>query len=697
MNHKTILFSLLLISSLCNAQLKYPVAPRKEVTDTIFNTVINDPFRSLEYDGKELADWLLQQKETTKGYKKEELKNFDKLLDKLNDYSYNYSPSYIKKGKYYYRYFVNSDHTNASLYFTRNPTEEYKMIINPSWFAKNSESIGISDFFVSKNNEYIAVTLSKSGSDWNEVRIQVLSTGKFLDEVITGLHNDDIAWREDGFYYWKYVATDLEKNDSKRLRHRKLYYHKVRTSQEQDILIHSEVVPAGVSHFQITPDEKYMLLNTISKDTSSKVWMLKELVTNKEIILPDTVLNPKSYYTVILHVENKIYLKTNNKATNGHIVVLDISTLRTSIIVKEYADVLEDVQIASQNIMCLYYRNGGFGIVLYDLTGKEILAKQFPVGQHVGLMSENNKPGFFINAFNFPGVIYEIDIEKKSWEPLSKTYVSHSHEDFVTKYVKYPSKDGTMIPMFITYKKGIELGSGNNPVLLYGYGGFGVSTTPFFEASHIVFMESGGILAVPQIRGGGEFGEEWHNAARRAKKQTTFDDFISAAEYLIKIRLTNPDKIAINGTSHGGLLVGVCMTQRPDLFKAAIPEVGVFDMLRFERFTVGSSHRQEFGTVANEKDFKNLHSYSPLHNIKEQINYPATLVMTSDSDDRVPPLHSYKFTARLQEVMPIDKPCILYVNEKAGHHGASNSDAHFNYEAMKYSFIFKQLNMVVGK
>lgn len=695
MTRKTIFLFLLLVSSWCNAQLKYPVAPRKEVIDTIFKTIVSDPFRPLEYDVKETSDWLLQQNDLVTEYRKANSKDFDKLRAKIDDYSESYSPTYIKKGKYYYRYFVNSNRTNASLYLARSPHDEYQMIINPGWFAKGNESVGISDFYVSSNNEYVAVTLSKSGSDWNEVRVQELSTGKFLDDVIIGLHNDDISWRADGFYYWKYPSIGLEKNDSKRLKQRRLYYHTLKTTQEKDLLVHSEIVPEDANSYQITPDEKFMLLNTVHSDTSARVWLLKDLENNKEILLPDSILSPKSYYRVIIHDNNKLYLKTNYKAPNGHIIALDLTTLQASVIIKEYADILEEVQIAAQNIMCLYYRNGRFGIVLYDLNGKETLANQFTVGQHVGLMSENNKPQFFITAFNFPKVIYEIDLEKKKLEALEQTFISHNKENFITKYIKYPSKDGTMIPMYITYRKDIEIGSGDNPVLLYGYGGFGSSTTPFFEASNIVFMEAGGVLAVPQIRGGGEFGEEWHKAAKRLKKQTTFDDFIAAAEYLIKIRLTNPDKIAINGASHGGLLVGACMTQRPDLYKAAIPEVGVFDMVRFEKFTVGGLHRKEFGTVSNEEDFKNLYSYSPLHNIKEHVNYPATLVMTSDSDDRVPPLHSYKFTARLQEVMPSTHPCLIYVNEKAGHYGASKYNDHLDYEAMKYSFIFKQLGMSV--
>lgn len=677
---------------------KYPQTNKAIQYDTIFGEVVYDPFRWMEEPSVEVNNWLEIQADLLSQYKRKELKHYSSVYNDLVTYSYVDFKPLIKQGSSFYFYKYNSYYSSPSLYQQRGYNTNNWSIVDIDKFEEKGERVSITNFKVSLDEKYLAFSLSRSGSDWREIRVKDIDKGKYLEDLIKWVKYSDIHWKGDGFFYWKYDTPEKGFELLEKVKNQQLYYHKVGTKQEEDELIFEiEEQEYFNSSFEVTSDKRYLIVYTFQKihDEWKKVILIKDLELESQLENLLVCPNEDNNFSIIDHIGGKLYLTTDFEANNYRILSIDVKSKEIIEVIPEYDQLIEKANIISNKIVCLFYSEGKYLLAVFDLGGNPLVTDQFDEGFHVSGFDGNNDDEeslYFVRSFYFPTIVYRINFRENTIKLLSETKILYDHKQFETRYLKYESKDGTWIPMYLTYKKGIDLTSGINPVLLYGYGGFGVSLVPHYDPGYILFLKSGGVLATPQIRGGGELGTSWHEAGKILNKQNSFEDFISAAEFLIQCRITNPSKIAINGGSNGGLLVGAMITQRPELFKAAIPEMGVFDMLRFERFGIGYVHHEEYGSASDSLEFLNLLKYSPYHNISNEENYPATLVITADNDDRVPPLHSYKFASRLQETSNTI-PYLLNLQTQAGHYGSSIlQDKHY-HEALKWSFIIENLGM----
>ncbi len=679
----------------------YPLAEKDGTSELIFGQTVADPYRWMEKPSPKLDQWLHQQTGVLEEYKRNELKNFSRVYSALVHYAYSDFQPLIKQGNQYYFYQYINYHSSPSLYQQASYHANSRNIINPDRFEERGEEVGITNFKVSGDERFIAFSLSRSGSDWREIRIRDMQESRYLDDVIKWVKYSDIGWKDDGFFYWGYDTPEVGMELLEQIRNPRLFYHQVGTSQEEDQLIFEiKDRPYSKSYFQLTTDEKYLLLYTFKRtgETYQKVILSKNLDQGSTMRTLLSYPDQQSEFSIIDHIDGKLYMWTNHEANNYRVLVMDAESGALREVVPEQAKRIEKVNIINNKIVVLYYSHGQYMLAVFDLEGKLLITEDFEEGFNVSGFEgtpEDKETLYRINSFYLPSIYYKINFKENTIEPLSATKIIYDHKQFETRHVKYPSKDGTHIPMYITYKKGLDLTSGDNPLLLYGYGGFGISLTPHFDPGYVLFLNSGGILATPQIRGGGELGTSWHEAGKTLNKQNSFDDFIAAAEFLIKARMTNSNRIAITGGSNGGLLVGSAITQRPDLFKVAVPEMGVFDMLRYDKFGNGLMHHDEYGSPDDSVQFLNLLSYSPYHNVKNSKKYPPTLLVTGDHDDRVPPLHSYKFLARLQETSDTT-PFLLNLQSMAGHYGSSKLKDRNLYEALKWSFILKHLDMEVN-
>ncbi len=681
----------------------YPVAPKVNQADTFFGEIVDDRYRTLETQNEETRKWIISQEKLLTQYKKKELKLFSSIYNYLYSYNYsNYKPL-IKKGKNFYFFKYQDFYSSPSLYRQATYLGNSSLIINPQQFATENEILNITNFEVSSNENYLAFALSESGKDWRTIKIRDNEKAKFLDDEIQWVKYSNIKWFKDNFFYWKYDKPKEGYELLEKVKNQKLFCHKINTPQENDTCIF-EIPEKELSHseFELTSDEKYLILYTFKRNERlwEKTILYKNLETNSQFETLLSYPDKKTEYSIIDNIDNKFYILTNYHSKNYKIISYDVNTKDTTEIISENDYLLEQAGIIAHKIIAVYYKDGKFKLNIFDLKGNNLFEKSFNTGYQLsGFQGNNNdtETTFFVSSFYFPADVYKLNLIELSTKLLSEKQITYNYDNFETQFIKYPSKDGTLIPMYLTYKTGTDLQSGNNPVLLFGYGGFGLSLYPHYDAGYLMFINSGGILAAPQIRGGGELGSEWHDAGRKLNKQNTFDDFISAAEYLIHTNVTNPNKIAINGGSTGGLSVGACLTQRPDLFKTAVIEMGVLDMLRYDKYGIAYIHHQEYGSVSDSVEFFNLLKYSPLHNIKVGTKYPATLVITAENDDRVQPFHSYKFIAKLQELSITTNPYLLYLQKKSGHYGPSTLEGKLNVSAFKYSFIFSQLKMKLQK
>ena len=676
---------------------EYPKPTKANQYDTLFGKAIHDPYRWMEKPSAQVDEWLSSQAGLLTRYKRKQLKIYPAVYNDLRSYGQvDYKPL-IKQGKSFYFYQYNSYYASPALYRQPSYNGNSWMVLDPRLFEQKGETVSIMGFQVSPDERYMAFSLSRSGSDWREIRVKDIPKGKYLDDVIKWVKYSSIYWHGDGFFYWKYEVPESGQELLAMVKNQQLYYHKVGTTQEEDQLIFEIGKAFFNSAFEVTSDQKYLVLYTFEKikDEWKKVIMLKDLEKGTDF---ETLLEyPKEevHFSLIDHIDGKFYLLSDYEASNSRILSMDLATKELVEVVPELDQTIEEINIIANKIVTLYFSEGRYIVAVFDLEGKPLATEALDVGFDVsGFEGTNNDTEslYFVRSFYFPTVVYKINFEENKIELLSETGINYDHKQFETQYVKYKSSDGQEVPMYLTYKKGTDLKSRNNPVLLYAYGGFGVPLTPHYDQGYILFLKSGGILATPLIRGGGEFGNDWHDAGRLLNKQQSFDDFTAAAVYLIQTRVTNPQKIAINGGSNGGLLVGAALTQRPELFKAAVPEMGLFDMLRYDRFGINYIHRDEYGSPRDSTEFLNLLGYSPYHNIRPEKKYPATLVITADNDDRVPPLHSYKFLSRLQETSS-EAPFLLKLETEAGHYGASTLNDSYSTEALKWSFILTQLGM----
>lgn len=690
---------ILMVANLVHAQMKYPEIKKLDHTDTYFGTIVADPYRWLEQDtAQDVKAWVAQENAVTFGYLekipfREQVKE---RLTKLVNY-----PKYsvpFKSGSNWFYYKNDGLQNQSVLYIQRGSLDAPpEVFLDPNTFSKDGTvSLGTTAF--DRNGKYFAYAVSKAGSDWNEIHIMDVKTKKQLGDKLEWVKFSGIAWFGNGFYYSRYPAPkDTAVKLSATNQFHKVYYHVVGTPQKKDALVYEDKKnPEKLFFISVLEGERIIQLTSQKRGSNGNALYYRDVV-NRTPFKPILESFDDDIY-IIDNIGGKLLLKTNRNAPNGKVVLYDPkhpAENNWKVILPEKPEPLENVSVVGGKLFAVYMKDVSHHVYVYDLNGKFENEIQLDALGTVGGFDGKRKDQFLfytLTSFTYPSTIYRYDIKTKSSTIFRKPEMDFHPEDFETKQVFYRSKDGTQIPMFIVYKKGIAL-DGNNPVWLYGYGGFNVTMNPGFSATRIAWLEQGGIYAMPNIRGGGEYGEKWHEAGMRLKKQNVFDDFIAAAEYLIANNYTSPAKLVCNGGSNGGLLIGAVINQRPDLFKVALPQVGVMDMLRFQKFTIGWAWVNDYGSSDDSLQFKNLVAYSPIHNISSTLNYPAVLVTTADHDDRVVPAHSFKYIATLQEKYKGMNPVLIRIETSAGHGGGKPLSKSIEELADMYSFAWWNLGI----
>ncbi len=652
--------------------LNYPKTNTVDSVDTYFGTQIKDPYRWLEDDrSKETENWVTTQNKTTFNYLekipfREELKN---RLSSLWNYEKIGAP--FKEGDYTYFYKNDGLQNQYVLYRFKNEGDEPEVFLDPNTFSKDgTTSLGNVSF--SKNGKLVAYSISEGGSDWRKVIVKEVETKKIIGDTIVDIKFSGISWKDnDGFYYSSYDKPEGSELSAKTDQH-KVYFHKLGTPQKEDKLIFggTEEEKHRYVFCSVTDDGRYLTINPSSSTSGNKL-LIKDL-TNPNSDLKTILDHENSDSYIIDNIDSKLYIVTNLEAPNQKIVTVDAENPGP----ENWKDLIPETKnVLSPNkgggyFFAEYMVDAVSKVLQYDYSGKLIREIELPgIGSVSGFGAKKEEKELHYSFTNYktPTSIYKYDIAQGTSELYRKPKIDFSPDQYESKQVFFISKDGTKVPMIITYKKGVQL-NGKNPTILYGYGGFNISLTPTFSIANAVWMEQGGIYAVANLRGGGEYGKKWHDAGTKMQKQNVFDDFIAAAEYLIDNKYTSSDYLAIRGGSNGGLLVGATMTQRPDLIKVALPAVGVLDMLRYHTFTAGAGWAYDYGTAQESKEmFEYLKAYSPVHNVKEGVTYPATLITTGDHDDRVVPAHSFKFAAQLQSKQLGSNPTLIRIETKAGH------------------------------
>jgi len=688
-------------------KLNYPATKKVEQTDDYFGTKVSDPYRWLENDtSAETKDWVIAQNKTTNDYLSK-IPFRDKIKNRLTEII-NY-PKYsapFRAGEYYF-FDKNDGLQNQSVtYFQKGLDGEPKVFLDPNKPSANGTvSAYLSGF--SKDYKFVTYNVSQAGSDWQQMFVMEVATQKQLSDTISWVKFSGAAWRGNGFYYSRYDKPVAGSEFSNQNKFQKIYYHKIGDKQEKDELIYEDKKnPLRYHSVGITEDERFMLLYISQGTGGSEIYyadLSKGFTSLKGETFEPLLTGFKYENSVIDNVESEygpaFLVRTNIDAPNYKIVVVSPKRYpesRMLTIIPEKKELLETVAIAGGKLFTGYLKDVTTRVFQYDLKGKlehEIQLPDLGTASGFGGKKQDTILFYTFASFMYPPTIYKYDISSGKSEVFRTTEVKFNPSDYETKQVFYSSKDGTKIPIFIVHKKGIKM-DGNNPSLLYAYGGFNINSLPSFRPANIVLLENGGIFAMANLRGGGEYGENWHKAGMLLNKQNVFDDFIAAAEYLIKEKYTSTPKLAIEGRSNGGLLVGACMTQRPDLFKVALPAVGVMDMLRFHKFTVGFGWVDEYGSSDSSNHFKNLYSFSPLHNIKENTEYPATLVTTADHDDRVVPAHSFKFISELQNKHKGSNPVLIRIETKAGHGAGKSMTKQIEERADIWAFMFYNMGII---
>ena len=676
---------------------KTPVTRKDNTVDDYFGTQVADPYRWLEDDAsEETAAWVEAQNKVTDAYLKK-IPFRAKLLQRLTEVS-NYEkvgvPGKRKNGKWYY--YRNDGLQNQSvLYEMDSPDAEPHVFLDPNKLSEDG-TVALKGVYFSNDGKYAAYTISRSGSDWEEIYVMDAQTRELLEDHIVWAKFTGASWRGDGFYYSAYDAPagDGHEFSGKNEVH-KIYYHKVGTPQADDQLFYSNPAePLRFYQVSVNDEETMAFLYEDGADIGNNLYVMDLRKPGSKWV--QITKDMKNSCTTAETDGDKIYLFTNLDAPMNKLVVTDIKNPRVwKDVIPEGDCVLEDVSFITDLIIASYSQDASTHAYLYSLDGRRIEEIHLPGVGSAGFNCRKGEPWCYYSyaSFTTPGTVYHWNIETGESTVYKQPQTAFDLSDMETEQVFFPSKDGTKIPMFITHKKGIKL-DGGNPVYLYGYGGFNISLPPSFSASRVPWFEHGGIYAQVNLRGGSEYGEAWHLAGTKMQKQNVFDDFIGAAEWLIAKGYTSPEKLAIVGGSNGGLLVGACMTQRPELYGVAIPQVGVMDMLRYHKFTIGWNWAPDYGTSEDSEEmFKYLYGYSPLHNLKPGTKYPATLVTTADHDDRVVPAHSFKFAATLQECNAGSKPQLIRIDSKAGHGGGKPLAKVLEEQADIYSFIMKNLGM----
>jgi prolyl oligopeptidase len=695
----SLLMSLFVMAQNAN-KLNYPPAKKVDQADDYHGTRVADPYRWLENpDAPDTRAWIEAQNKLTFGYLAEipAREQIKERLTKLWNYE-KYGVPFKEGGRYFY-YKNDGLQNQAVLYTLKSLDGQPQVLLDPNALSKDG-TVAVSGVAVSRDGKLMAYGLSASGSDWQEWRVRDVETGRDTADLVKFVKFSGASWAADGkgFFYSRYD----EPNEKTKLEdvnyYQKLYYHRLGTPQSEDVLVyerrdHKEWGFGG----GVTDDGRYLIVN-VWQGTDPKNRLFYKDLQAKDAKVVELIADADAAYNFIDNDGPVFWIQTDLNAPRGRVIAIDTekpARANWKEVIPQADETLGGVSIVGNQFFASYLKDARTQIKLFKTTGEFVRELELPgIGTASGFGGKRgDKETFYsFTGFTSPTTIYRYDVASGKSAVYRQPKVDFNPADYETKQVFYTSKDGTRVPMFITHKKGLKL-DGSNPTYLYAYGGFNVSLTPAFSVSNLVWMEMGGVFAQPNLRGGGEYGEEWHQAGTKLKKQNVFDDFIAAAEWLIANKYTSPAKLAIGGGSNGGLLVGAVMTQRPELFGATLPAVGVMDMLRFHKFTIGWAWTSDYGSPDNPEEFRALYAYSPLHNIKPGTAYPPTMVTTADHDDRVVPAHSFKFAAAMQAAQSGPAPILIRIETKAGH-GAGKPTAKVIEEvADKWAFLTRVLNM----
>jgi len=684
--------------SFASSAFIYPPSPKGDQVDQYHGVAIADPYRWLEDpDAPATEAWVEAQNKLTFDFL-EQIPERSPLRQRLTQL-WNYEKYGIpfKEGDRYF-FFKNDGLQNQSVLYTlKSLTNQPTVLLDPNALSEDG-TVALSGLALSHDGKRLAYGLSSSGSDWQDWKVRDVVTGEDLPDLIRWVKFSGASWTKDGqgFFYSRYD----EPNEKTRLEavnyFQKLYYHRLGTPQSEDVLIYQrpDQKEWGFSG-EVTEDGRYLVIAVwLGTDTRNLIFY-KDLGSPTAPVV-ELVNTFEAEYNFIDNEGTRFWFQTDLNAPRSRVIEIDVANsdrANWQEVIPESAETLQGVSVLNHQLVASYLKDAQTQIRIFDLKGQPVRTVELPgIGSAGGFDGDRTDTETFYSftSFTTPNTIYRYDMTTGQSTIFRQPQVDFNPEDYETKQVFYQSKDGTQVPMFIVHKKGLKL-DGSNRTLLYGYGGFGVSLTPNFTPSRLVWLEMGGVYAMPNLRGGGEYGEDWHQAGVKQKKQNVFDDFIAAAEWLIQNKYTSPRKLAIAGGSNGGLLVGACMTQRPELFGAALPDVGVLDMLRFHKFTIGWAWTSEYGSPDNADDFKALYAYSPLHNLKPNTDYPATLITTADHDDRVVPAHSFKFAAALQAAHTGSAPVLIRIETKAGHGAGKPTAKQIEENADKWAFLLKTL------
>ncbi len=678
------------------ATFTYPETAKGDVVDDYHGTSVPDPYRWLEDDmSDETAAWVKAQNEVTFSYL-ESIPFRDALKERITEiWNYPKMGTPFKEGDLYF-YGYNTGLQNQNIIFKKKSLEdEGEVFLDPNGFSDDG-TVALAGLSFSNDHKYAAYGISRGGSDWREFFIKDVETGMDLEDHLEWIKFSGMSWYKDGFFYSRYDKPEEGEEMKGANINAKVYYHRAGTEQSEDLLIHKdEAHPEWGFSLGVTEDEQYMFLGVTESTSGNALAFRKAGIDNAPFTWLDKDFDDD--YSPIGNHENMLFVLTNNDAPLYRLVGIDLNNPGRDNwvdIIPEQGNVLESATLAGGKIIASYLQDASNAAYVYKLDGSMLHEVSLPgIGSLGGFSGKkkDNTAFYSFTSFNYPTTTFKYNIEENTSELFYTPEVDFDAEAYETRQVFYTSKDGTEIPMFIVHKKGVEL-DGANPTLLYGYGGFNISMTPSFSTTRAVWMEQGGIFALANIRGGGEYGEEWHKAGTVLQKQNVFDDFIAAAEYLIDEKYTSSERLAIYGGSNGGLLIGAVINQRPELFAAAIPMVGVMDMLRFHKFTIGRYWTVDYGSSEDAEEFKYLLGYSPIHNISAEKDYPAVLITTGDHDDRVVPAHSFKYAATLQEKYIGKNPAMIRINTDAGHGAGKPTDMVIQEYTDVWSFIYKNMD-----
>ncbi len=675
----------------------YPTYPAADVVDDYHGTPVADPWRGLEDPNSETTKaWVEAQNALTFPYLKS-LPDRDALearLTELWDYEKFGTPFRRGTSTFYSR---NNGLQNQAVWYVQTGTGEPRVLIDPNTLSEDG-TVALAMMSVSHDGGQVAYGISSGGSDWQQFRIRNVETGSDWPETLSHIKFSGASWAVDGsgFWYSRYPAPAEGEALTAANRNQKVYFHRLGTEQSEDVLVYERPdQPDWGFDANATEDGRWLLISVWQGTENKNRVYVKDLRSNGPV---RPVLDAfDASYEYIMNEGNRFYFMTNNGAPNNRVIAVDVTRpdpAAWTTIIPEQPEVLTGISSIAGRFVATYLKDARSQVKLYAYEGTFEREVELPSIGSVGGFSgrKTDTDAFYaFSSFTYPTTIFRYDFATGTSTEYRKPQVRFNPDDYETRQVFYTSKDGTRIPMFITHKKGIAL-DGNNPTYLYGYGGFNISLTPSFSISNLVFMERGGVYAVPNLRGGGEYGKEWHEAGTKERKQNVFDDFIAAAEYLIAEGYTSADHLAIGGGSNGGLLVGAVMTQRPELFRVALPAVGVLDMLRYHTFTIGWAWKSDYGSSEDPEGFRYLMAYSPLHNVREGVRYPSTLITTGDHDDRVVPAHSYKFAAELQAKHAGPNPVLIRIETRAGHGAGKPTAMVIEEQADKWAFVFSEIN-----